>query len=128
MTLSAATTTRTANATAIVPRNANSLPDRVINAHVQNADVQINIRNKAKDTEPASQNAGFLVDSTAAEDANRAPSKECQATWWGEAIQQNMGLTSGYSKVAVLLIKWADELDELRTGQEVSWWKARWVP
>jgi len=121
MTLSATTTTRTANATAIAPRNANLISNRVINAHVQNADVQINIRNKPKDTEPTLQNDGLLVDSTAEEDVNRAPSKECQATWWGEAIQQNMGLPGGYSKAAVLLIKWADELDELRTGQEVGW-------
>ena len=40
--------------------------------------------------------------------------------WWAEAIARNMGAPSGYAKVAVLLLKWEDELDELRTSNEVS--------
>lgn len=40
--------------------------------------------------------------------------------WWEEAIGRNMDLPEGYDKVAVLLIKWADELDELKTAAEVS--------
>lgn len=40
--------------------------------------------------------------------------------WWDEAIVRNMDLPDGYAKVAVLLVKWADELDELKTRAEVS--------
>ena len=40
--------------------------------------------------------------------------------WWTEAIARNMGTPRGYAKVAVLLLKWADELDELQTSNEVS--------
>jgi hypothetical protein len=39
--------------------------------------------------------------------------------WWAEAIARNMNLPEGYTKVAVLLIKWAEELDELNTSVEV---------
>jgi hypothetical protein len=39
--------------------------------------------------------------------------------WWAEAIARNMDLPEGYTKVAVLLIKWAEELDELNTSVEV---------
>ncbi|KAH6868841.1 hypothetical protein BKA58DRAFT_317477 [Alternaria rosae] len=40
--------------------------------------------------------------------------------WWAEAIARNMGTPTGYANVAVLLLKWSDELDELRTGDEVE--------
>lgn len=41
-------------------------------------------------------------------------------THWEECIGRDMHLPDGYSHVAVLLIKWADELDELKTAEEVS--------
>ncbi|OAL46255.1 hypothetical protein IQ07DRAFT_518450 [Pyrenochaeta sp. DS3sAY3a] len=40
--------------------------------------------------------------------------------WWEEAIGRNMDLPDGYDKVAVLIIKWADELDELKTAAEAK--------
>ncbi|KAI4609127.1 hypothetical protein J4E83_008768 [Alternaria metachromatica] len=40
--------------------------------------------------------------------------------WWAEAIARNMGTPRGYAKVTVLLLKWADELDELQTSNEVE--------
>ncbi|KAF2001669.1 hypothetical protein P154DRAFT_403416, partial [Amniculicola lignicola CBS 123094] len=40
--------------------------------------------------------------------------------WWDEAISKNMNLPDGYHKVAVLIVKWADELDELNTGPEAA--------
>jgi hypothetical protein len=40
--------------------------------------------------------------------------------WWDEAIAKNMSLPEGYLSVSVLIIKWADELDELKTKAEVS--------
>lgn len=38
---------------------------------------------------------------------------------WEEAIARNMDLPDGYAQVAVLLVKWDDELDELKTRAEV---------
>jgi hypothetical protein len=40
-------------------------------------------------------------------------------TWWDEAAKRNLNLRDGYQNVSVLLIKWADELDELKTQAEV---------
>ncbi|KAL1645886.1 hypothetical protein SLS61_008147 [Didymella pomorum] len=40
--------------------------------------------------------------------------------WWDEAIAKNMSLPEGYLSVSVLIIKWADELDELKTKAEVQ--------
>lgn len=40
-------------------------------------------------------------------------------TWWDEAAKRNLNLRDGYQNVSVLLIKWADELDELKTKHEV---------
>lgn len=40
--------------------------------------------------------------------------------WFTEAIAARMDLPSGYQRVAVLLFRWTDELDELRTSNEVS--------
>lgn len=69
---------------------------------------------------PAPQKKPALVESgPGKKEVDYATSTESQANWWAEAIAKNMDLPDGYSKVAVLLIKWADELDELRTGEEV---------
>ncbi|KAI4649772.1 uncharacterized protein J4E79_009617 [Alternaria viburni] len=43
--------------------------------------------------------------------------------WWAEAMARNMGTPRGYAKVAVLLLRWADELDDLRTSVEINWYK-----
>lgn len=40
--------------------------------------------------------------------------------WWDEAITKYMDLPDGYVNVAVLLVKWEDELDDLKTRDEVS--------
>lgn len=39
--------------------------------------------------------------------------------WWDEAMARHMVLSEGYSHVAVLIIKWADYLDDLNTKSEV---------
>ncbi|KNG52710.1 homeobox domain-containing protein [Stemphylium lycopersici] len=70
---------------------------------------------------PAPQKKPALVESgPGKKEVDYATSTESQANWWAEAIAKNMDLPDGYSKVAVLLIKWADELDELRTGEEAK--------
>jgi|SRR5690242_1618527 len=39
--------------------------------------------------------------------------------WWDEAMARHMVLSEGYSQVSVLIIKWADYLDDLNTKKEV---------
>lgn len=39
--------------------------------------------------------------------------------WWEEATRKDLNVSDTYSKVAVLIIKWADELDDLETRAEV---------
>ncbi|OJD35112.1 homeobox domain containing protein [Diplodia corticola] len=39
---------------------------------------------------------------------------------WSDAICRNMNLPKGYAQVAVLIVKWAEHLDELRTAEEVE--------
>ncbi len=40
--------------------------------------------------------------------------------WWNKAMCAEMDIPEGYQNVAVLIIKWIEELDELKTGDEVS--------
>jgi hypothetical protein len=53
------------------------------------------------------------------EDQERA---EQMQTWWNAEMKKHMNQPDGYAKVAVLLIKWADDLDELETRKEVWPW------
>jgi len=41
-------------------------------------------------------------------------------TCWTAAMEKEMGVPHGYQNAAVLLIRWCDELDELKCGDEVS--------
>lgn len=96
----------------------NTLAGKVL--HTQ-ADLQVlSCEDISKRDAPVPQKKPALVESVPGSKAvDYATSTESQANWWAEAIAKNMDLPDGYSKVAVLLIKWADELDQLRTGQEV---------
>jgi len=46
-------------------------------------------------------------------------------TCWGRAMCQEMEIPEGYQKIAVLIIKWSEHLDQLKSGDEVSWITAR---
>jgi hypothetical protein len=41
--------------------------------------------------------------------------------WWNDSIARNLNTPEDYTQVAVLLIKWSDELDELKTRNEVCY-------
>lgn len=43
--------------------------------------------------------------------------------WWDEAISRNMNIPDGYRDVAVLIIKWDDDIDQLKCAPEVSTFK-----
>ena len=105
-----------AMATEIAPRIVNPYPNKVIHADIR---IQ-SIDEESKHDRNFSQSNEPLVQSKpSAENADNEKAAEMQATWFAEAIAKNMDLPDGYSKVAVLLIKWADHLDELGTGEEV---------
>ena len=40
--------------------------------------------------------------------------------WWNRAMCEEMKIPEGYQNVAVLIIKWTEELDQLKSGNEVS--------
>ena len=109
-------TMRVANAatTEMAPRNANPLPDKVINADIRIRSIEDELQRSGQ-TPPTQET---LVESTPLQEHGDA-SVESQKNWWAEAIAENMDLADGYTKVAVLLIKWEDGLDELMTGEEV---------
>lgn len=72
-----------------------------------------------RETEASSESKLVLgTDPALEDDAHRRRAAEMQM-WWDEAIGRNFDLPDGYAKVAVLLIKWDDELDELKTRAEV---------
>lgn len=58
------------------------------------------------------------INSAAGDEAEKKRADDMRM-WWNEAIAKNMNLPEGYEQVAVLIIKWADELDELKTKAEV---------
>ncbi|KAG9191752.1 hypothetical protein G6011_10486 [Alternaria panax] len=97
------------------PRNTNPLPDKVINADIRIRSVADEPTRNGQTRQPD----GPLVESTPAAEHGSAGA-ETQKNWWSEAIAKNMHLPDGYARVAVLLIKWADNLDELRTADEAE--------
>lgn len=109
--------------TEIASSATNPLPNSVIHA---TADLDICIQSiEQKSTRNAgpSQSLTPLLNSTtgnsADEDVDFQNKALAMQAWWGEAIAKNMDLPEGYARVAVLLIRWADELDkELNTGEE----------
>lgn len=39
---------------------------------------------------------------------------------WNRTVRQELNLPEGYDRVTVLIIKWKNEIDELKTEKEVS--------
>lgn len=104
------------------PRVVNPYPNKVIHA---------DIRIQSIDEEPSQDGLVQQGDGRMPESISSVADAEYQEraaemqNWWAEAIARNMDLPEGYSHVAVLIIKWADDLDELKTGEEVSWCETR---
>ncbi|KAF2685826.1 hypothetical protein K458DRAFT_387779 [Lentithecium fluviatile CBS 122367] len=103
--------------TEITPRASNALKDKVFHANIQ---IQ-SIEDASVQQSESSEDSRLIQDtSSAPEDvAYRERAAEMQM-WWDEAIVRNMDLPDGYVKVAVLIIKWDDELDELKTRGEAE--------
>jgi len=103
--------------TQITPRASNALKDKVFHANIQIQSIEdapAEERQRLDDSR-LEQNS-----STTPEDAAYRERAAVMQSWWDEAIVRNMDLPDGYISVAVLLIKWDAELDELKTGEEVE--------
>ncbi|KAF1839785.1 hypothetical protein BDW02DRAFT_486233 [Decorospora gaudefroyi] len=101
----------------MAPRIVNPYPNKVIHADIRIQGVEEDRRQDG--FPPQSDEPEPVVESkpSAADVEYQDRAAEMQ-NWWAEAMARNMDLPEGYSKVAVLLIKWAPELDELNTGDE----------
>ncbi|KAF2868967.1 hypothetical protein BDV95DRAFT_578018 [Massariosphaeria phaeospora] len=104
--------------TNLSPTVTSALKDKVFHADIQITSVDEGRSNG----DGSSQQQQRLIEqnSQKLEDvADQERAAEMQ-TWWDEAIARNMDLPDGYSRAAVILIKWADELDELNTRSEAE--------
>jgi hypothetical protein len=102
----------------IAPRNSNPLKNKVVHAdiRVQAIDDDNGVGPKQDET------SGQLVEQsqTCTQDAEEQERSEEMQSWWKNEMRKHMDQPDGYTSVAVLLIKWADELDELKTKKEVG--------
>jgi len=114
-----------AMATEITSHVANPYPNKVIHAdiRIQSIDDESGPSGPAiQSDERLGESKPSIADVVYQEKA--ADMREC----WSKAIAKNMDLPEGYSSAAVLIIRWADALDDLKTGVEVCCTrKTRWA-
>ncbi|KAI4664853.1 uncharacterized protein J4E79_003151 [Alternaria viburni] len=104
-----------AMATEITSHVANPYPNKVIHAdiRIQSIDDESGPSGPAiQSDERLGESKPSIADVVYQEKA--ADMREC----WSKAIAKNMDLPEGYSSAAVLIIRWADALDDLKTGVE----------
>lgn len=97
------------------------LTGKTIHAH---GDFHIDsVEDRPRDGEAVTQSSKLVPESSEPSEDAAAQHKAAEMqVWWEESIAKNMGLSDGYQRVAVLLIKWDDGLDELKTRDEVRSW------
>jgi hypothetical protein len=102
----------------IPPQRVNSLGNKIFHTH---ADFRVDSVEDVTQTVGQSSSTGALLEagSTTIETDDEKKRAATMRMWWDEAMAKHMVLSEGYSRVAVLIIKWADELDDLRTKKEV---------
>jgi hypothetical protein len=100
----------------IVPRNTNPLKNKVVHADIRVQGIDDDDTGSRQDEASVQLVEQPNPSSQDIEDQERA---EEMRTWWNNEMKKHMNQPDGYAKVAVLLIKWADELDELKTKNEV---------
>lgn len=105
----------------VATRNANPLGNKLIHADIH-ADITIQgVEDVIDDGKQRLQDVALGPrTSQSIEDAAFAKKAHEMRMHWDECIGRDMRLPDGYSHVAVLLIKWADELDDQNTAEEVS--------
>ncbi|KAF2278298.1 uncharacterized protein EI97DRAFT_355512, partial [Westerdykella ornata] len=102
--------------TRVTPQSPNPLKDKVFHA-----DIRIESIEDCSNNEQADQDSTLVEqNSQDAEDKETQEKAAEMQVWWEESIARYMGLNDGYENVAVLLIKWDDGLDELKTREETE--------
>lgn len=101
--------------TSIVPRNSNPLKNKVVHADIRVQGIEDDPNGSIHD-----ETSAQLVEqpTPSAEDVETQERAEEMQSWWNNEMKKHMDQPDGYAKVAVLLIKWDDELDELNTKNE----------
>jgi hypothetical protein len=99
------------------PQSPNPLKDKIFHTDIR---IQ-SIEDVPSQDEASTQNSRLVEHSSQnAEDRETQKKAAKMQEWWDDAIARYMGLEDGYEHVAVLLIKWDDGLDELKTKSEVE--------
>lgn len=95
-----------------------SLTSKVFHTHT---DIRIDSIEDVTQPPEQSEAAGAQLQPSSVSPTEDADKKKAalMRMWWDEAMARHMVLSEGYSHVAVLIIKWADYLDDLDTKDEV---------
>lgn len=88
------------------PQDVFQIPTHPLSNKVIHADIRI--ASEPYQIEDITSSAGFVSEETS------------MKMWWNDSIARHLNTPDDYTQVAVLLIKWADELDELYTQHEVG--------
>ena len=100
------------DATTIETTEPYPLGNRVIHANIQSIEPE--------ESSDSRENATTSPNNLSEEEKVMQKKSSEMQLWWDEAIARSMNLPDGYQNVAVLIIKWSEELDELKTAAEVS--------
>lgn len=102
----------------VAHHNNNPLEDKIVRADIRVREIV----NDAHNDRTQDETSVPLIEqpNPSTQDVKDQECAEEMRSWWNNEMKKHMNQPDGYSKVAVLLIKWADELDELKTKKEVS--------
>ncbi|KAH7392123.1 hypothetical protein DE146DRAFT_617915 [Phaeosphaeria sp. MPI-PUGE-AT-0046c] len=83
--------------------------------------IQADIRiDSIEDSGPDPAATQLILTKNTSPDAEDVNDKKRMKMWWNASSAQSLNLPEYYAQVAVLLIKWSNELDELYTRNEVQ--------
>ncbi|KAF2851286.1 hypothetical protein T440DRAFT_449317 [Plenodomus tracheiphilus IPT5] len=99
------------------PRNSNPLADKVFHTDilVRGIDDVVPHEVPTSNVEPIVLSNEHVQDEI---ESNYISKTQEMQSWWEEAYAKHMKTPDGYAKVAVLLVKWEDEVDDMKTAKE----------
>lgn len=107
----------------IVRHNDNPLKNKVVHAAIRVDSIKDDIER----SEPDDTSTALVEQRTPSpQDVEEQERAEEMQAWWNSEMKTHMNQPDGYAKVAVLLIRWADELDTLDTKDEVGGMAPTW--
>lgn len=103
-------------------RNTNPLADTIVNA-----DIRVrSIENVSTHDVPSNHVEPIELSHEPPKEEDEEPQSDYpeksqkMQSWWEEAYAKHMNTPEGYAEVAVLLVRWEDEIDDMRTGKEAE--------